>query len=228
MKTIIVATPHKRNDQLVKQIAERLPCHRIVRITAHKELNSEYIQSLAPDWIFFPHWSWLIPDEIHSRYECVIFHMTDLPYGRGGSPLQNLIVRGHKETKLTALKCVSGLDMGPIYKKVPLLLEGTAEVILGRAADLMKDLIVDIVEMQPTPVEQTDDVVEFKRRCAEDGDLNKVETLDQVYDFIRMLDGEGYPAAFLQTANFRFEFSQARREDGWLEAKVRIRSQIHD
>jgi methionyl-tRNA formyltransferase len=227
MKTVIVATPHKRNDHLVKQIAERLPNHRIVRIAARKELNLEYIQSLAPDWIFFPHWSWLIPDEIHSRYECVIFHMTDLPYGRGGSPLQNLIVRGHKETKLTALKCASGLDRGPIYKKVPLLLDGTAEAILGRAADLMEDLIVDIVERQPTPVQQAGDVVEFKRRRPEDGDLNKVETLDQVYDYIRMLDGEGYPAAFLETANFRFEFSQVRREDGWLEAKVRIGSRTH-
>jgi len=227
MKTVIVATPHKRNDHLVKQIAERLPNHRIVRITAHKELNPEYIQSLTPDWIFFPHWSWLIPDEIHSRYECVIFHMTDLPYGRGGSPLQNLIVRGHKETKLTALKCVSGLDMGPIYKKVPLLLDGTAEVILGRAADLMEDLIVDIVEREPTPVQQTGDVVEFKRRRPEESDINTVETLEQVYDYIRMLDAEGYPSAFLQNEKFRFEFSRVTREGEWLEARVRIRSRIH-
>jgi len=36
--------------------------------------------------------------------------MTDVPYGRGGSPLQNLIVRGHTETKLTALRCVRDLD----------------------------------------------------------------------------------------------------------------------
>ena len=227
MKTVIVATPHKRNDHLVKQISERLPNHRIVRITAREELNSEYLQSLAPEWIFFPHWSWLIPDEIHTQYECVIFHMTDLPYGRGGSPLQNLIVRGHKETKLTALKCANGLDTGPIYKKVPLLLDGTAEAILGRAADLMEDLIVDIVKRKPIPIQQTGDVVEFNRRRPEDSNINNVETLDQVYDCIRMLDAEGYPSAFLQTDNFRFEFSQVLHEGEWLEARVRIRSLNH-
>ena len=41
--------------------------------------------------------------------------MTDLPFGRGGSPLQNLIVRGYKETMLSAIKCVGEVDAGPIY-----------------------------------------------------------------------------------------------------------------
>ena len=43
--------------------------------------------------------------------------MTDLPYGRGGSPLQNLIINGHKETMMSALRCVQELDAGPIYLK---------------------------------------------------------------------------------------------------------------
>ncbi len=34
-----------------------------------------------------------MPREIFENWACVVFHMTDLPYGRGGSPLQNLIVR---------------------------------------------------------------------------------------------------------------------------------------
>jgi len=37
---------------------------------------------------------WIILKEIFENYEIILFHMTDLPYGRGGSPLQNLIVRG--------------------------------------------------------------------------------------------------------------------------------------
>ena len=45
--------------------------------------------------------------------------MTDLPFGRGGSPLQNLIVRGYKSTKLTAIKVQSGIDTGDIYLKKP-------------------------------------------------------------------------------------------------------------
>jgi hypothetical protein len=55
-----------------------------------------------------PHWSHLIPESIWGPCPTVIFHMTDLPYGRGGSPLQNLIQRGHSSTMLTALRCGSG------------------------------------------------------------------------------------------------------------------------
>ena len=68
------------------------------------ELAPERVSSLAPRYIFFLHWSWEVPSEIVNNYECVCFHMTDVPYGRGGSPLQNLIVSGHRRTKLTALR----------------------------------------------------------------------------------------------------------------------------
>ena len=55
--------------------------------------------------------------------------MTDLPYGRGGSPLQNLIIRGHKKTKISALRMVNELDAGPIYFKRSLSLNGNAQKI---------------------------------------------------------------------------------------------------
>ena len=41
--------------------------------------------------------------------------MTDVPYGRGGSPLQNLIVRGYSEIKLTVLQMVKAFDAGLVY-----------------------------------------------------------------------------------------------------------------
>ena len=56
------------------------------------DLTVSGLDAIAPRYVFFPHWSWRVPAEILSRYECVCFHMADVPYGRGGSPLQNLIV----------------------------------------------------------------------------------------------------------------------------------------
>jgi len=43
--------------------------------------------------------------------------MTDLPFGRGGSPLQNLIERGIKKTKISAIKVDGGIDTGDIFFK---------------------------------------------------------------------------------------------------------------
>jgi len=225
---IVVATPHSRNDLLEQRVRARLPRYRLVRLRDRRELSSELLEQIKPDFVFFPHWSWLIPEEIHSRFNCVIFHMTDLPYGRGGSPLQNLIVRGHRTTKLTALKCVEELDAGPVYLKRALSLEGTAEEILRRASVLMEEMIVEIVESRPIPVPQQGEVVEFKRRRPADGNIAALEKLEQVFDFIRMLDADGYPLAFVKLAHLRLEFSEARLGEEFVEAKVRIRKELND
>lgn len=155
---VIIATPHDRNNLLERQLQERLPGYQVMRLSERYELTVEMLERIRPDFVFFPHWSWLIPEEIHAQFDCVIFHITDLPYGRGGSPLQNLIVRGYKETKLTALKCVSELDAGPIYLKRPLSLVGTAEEILQRASASMEEMIVDIVKTDQRRFRRTEEL----------------------------------------------------------------------
>ena len=81
------------------------------------ELTEQLKQIKKPLYIFFLHWSWKVPPQIINNYECVCFHMTDVPYGRGGSPLQNLIARNHRSTKLTALRMIKDFDAGPVYLK---------------------------------------------------------------------------------------------------------------
>ena len=207
----------------------RLSDREVVRVRSPQDLILENLEKLNPEYLFFPHWSWIIPKEIHTRFTCIIFHMTDLPYGRGGSPLQNLIVRGHKETMLTALKCASEQDAGPVYLKRPLSLTGTAEEILGRASDLIADMIVVIVQTtQPIPVPQQGEVVEFRRRQPKDGNISELDTLVQIYDYIRMLDADGYPHAFIETPHMHLDFMDAQLNDQYVEAKVRIRRKTHD
>jgi len=72
------------------------------------ELDEILSTGISPRYIFFAHWRWIVPKATVENYECICFHMTDLPYGRGGSPLQNLIVRGYQDTVLTAFKWMKG------------------------------------------------------------------------------------------------------------------------
>ena len=148
--------------------------------------------------------------------------MTDLPFGRGGSPLQNLIVRGISETKISALRCVKEVDAGPIYMKRPLSLQGTAQDIYVRASAIIEDMIVSIIEKKPDPQDQTGEVVLFKRRKERDGSLSQLKTLEQVYDHIRMLDAEGYPNAFIETDKLHFEFKNASIKSDYILADVMI------
>lgn len=178
---------------------------------------------VVPRYIFFLHWNWKVSEQVLERHECVCFHMTDLPYGRGGSPLQNLIAEGHRNTYLTALRMVEELDAGPIYLKRPLTLEGTAKEIYMRAGELAEGMIADIIACQPKPKAQQGKVVAFRRRLPEQSQLPDKGELEQLYDHIRMLDAPGYPPAFIEYGNFRFEFSAARLNGDLLCAHVVLR-----
>jgi methionyl-tRNA formyltransferase len=187
------------------------------------ELNLALLKEINPKYIFFPHWSYLIPEEIFNNFECIVFHMTDLPFGRGGSPLQNLISRGISHTKISAIKVVKDIDAGPVYLKKDLCLNGNAVEVFLRASLIISEMIDDIIENNPTPLEQTGDPVVFKRRKPEMSNIENLKQLEQLYDQIRMLDADGYPKAFIENENFRFEFSRASyKSDNSIIADVRI------
>ena len=178
--------------------------------------------AVQPKYIFFLHWSWIVPADIIGRYECVCFHMADVPYGRGGSPLQNLIVRGHHKTRLTALRMVEELDAGPVYLKEELSLEGNAEEIYIRASDLSAKMIRSIIEENPQPIPQEGEPVIFKRRKPIESRIFKMTSIQDLHDFIRMLDAEDYPHAYLEHAGFRYDFHRAALYNGKIVADVTI------
>jgi methionyl-tRNA formyltransferase len=197
--------------------------HDCLLITEKTLLSEDSIKKFQPDYIFFPHWSWIIPESIYSNYKCIVFHMTDLPYGRGGSPLQNLICRGHKETKISAIQVTQELDAGPVYLKENLDLSGSAEEIFKRASSIIfESMIPTIIEKKLTPMEQCGEITTFKRRQKEESNIADLENINEVYDYIRMLDAEGYPKAFVKQKKYQIEFFDASLENNEVIAKVRI------
>ncbi len=192
-------------------------------ITDKENLTLENIKKINPKYIFFPHWSWIVPKEITDSYDCVCIHMTDLPYGRGGSPLQNLIIKGHKVTKITALKMTQELDTGDIYHKVSLDLLGSAQEIFIEAANKAYELIKFIVENNPTPQPQEGEVVNFNRRKPSQSEIPKDITFDNIYDYVRMLDADTYLAAYIDFDGFRLLFKKAKLDNGKLTMEVAVK-----
>jgi methionyl-tRNA formyltransferase len=191
-----------------------------VKLVTRSEDLSPALEDTKSQYAFFPHWSNIIPPAIWEAHECVIFHMTELPYGRGGSPLQNLIVRGHRETVISAIKCVERLDAGPIYVQRPLSLQGSASEIFFRARAIIREMMLDIIRNRPVPVPQQGEEVRFRRRKPEDGDISSADTPDKIYDCIRMLDAAGYPPAYLAQGGFSVSFTEARLTGGSVEARA--------
>ena len=214
---LVVAQSKVWNPELILNLRKAVD-YEVVEIARPDQLSFKLLSELNPRFVFFPHWSSRITRDIFENFECVIFHMTDLPLGRGGSPLQNLIVRGFKETKISAIKCIAELDAGPIYMKRSLTLDGTAQQIFVRAAGIIEEMIVEIVKKTPQPTEQIGEAVVFGRRNPSESGMISLKSVTELYDFIRMLDADGYPHAFINAGEFKVEFRNARLLNGRLFA----------
>ena len=226
MKIIIATIKSWNIERALKLQSEYEGVHEIKVYSEKASFTYNNICDFNPDYIFLPHWSYIIPSQITDNWECVVFHMTDLPYGRGGSPLQNLIVRGHKETKISAIKVTSQLDGGPVYMKKPLSLEGSAEEIFVRCSDIIfTEMIPCFLKEKITPVPQSGEPVIFKRRKPEESKITSNMEMEKIYDYIRMLDAEGYPRAYIDYGDYRLSFENAKfdKEGGELEARVVFR-----
>lgn len=227
MKNIIIATIKSWNIANAKRFSLHFEKqYNINLMTSKEELNFDNIKKIDPVYIFFPHWSWIIPDNIFENFDCIVFHMTDLPYGRGGSPLQNLIVNKVYKTKISAIKVCKEVDAGDIYLKRDFdISDGSAEEIFSRLSEIIFfDMIPFILNNSLQPIEQVGDVVCFARRKQEDSDLTKasLSSFQDFYDFIRMLDGEGYPSAFVELNGRKIIFKNIKKENEKLSGTFEI------
>ncbi|QWE22937.1 GNAT family N-acetyltransferase [Polynucleobacter sp. AP-Jannik-300A-C4] len=200
---------------------------KIHEISKKEDLNLTYLEEINPRYIFFPHWSWRVETEILEKYECVVFHTAPLPFGRGGSPIQNLILKGFKRAPVCALRMTHVLDGGPIYASIEVSLEGPLSMIFQRIAACVQRLIVAICLETPEPKEQIGSPFLFTRLSEKENELIEGCTPAMMYDRIRMVDGPGYPNAFIAHDGYHIEFSNANFNNNILEATARFVPKIN-
>ena len=188
-----------------------------------EELKGKLLNGLTPRIIFFPHWNWKVSKEIYEKYTCVGFHVSPLPFGRGGTPIQNLILRGFDKAPVNALAMGPELDAGDILLQDEISLEGKLSEIFLRIGNVIQRQIVQIARGEFSPTPQSGDVTVFRRLTEEDNQIFLEDmTLSQIYDRIRMLDASEYPRSFLKIADFKIELSDACLSGNQLEARIKI------
>lgn len=179
-------------------------------ITDKKKINLKSLKKINPKYIFFPHWSHIIKKEIYNNFFCIGFHSSDLPYGRGGSPIQNQIIRKIKLTKLTSIKINNSIDSGYWIHKTPLKLSGSIEDIFKSLSRIIKKQITSIIKKKIILKKQSGKITRFKRLSLENSKLKIHKNLVEIYDQIRMVDSEDYPRAFIKIGKFKIKFSEAK------------------
>jgi methionyl-tRNA formyltransferase len=180
------------------------------------------LEKHKPDWIFFFHWSKIIPEEIFENYKCVTIHTSNLPDGRGGHPIQNQILDNIKFTRVNAICTTDKIDAGDIYCYREISLQGSLNDIWDSITYAAAELIEHCVENNPIPTTQDIPTYTYKRR-KDNQVILKNKSLYQLYDQIRMLDGDNYPSAFIQIDNFVFNFTRAKCDGEEILCDVRIK-----
>ena len=197
--------------------------NRLLFVKDETELTFQRLNQFKPDFIFFPHWNWIVQQEIFENFKCIVFHTAPLPYGRGGSPIQNLILDKFSEAPVCALKMTSDLDAGPVYAKQTVSLAGSLSQIFERINVVINSLIVQIIKELPDPVPQVGRVHRYKRRTEQDNQIPAGIEIDEVYDRIRMLDDTSYPNAFLTVGDLKIKLFSASIDDGSVIAMCKIK-----
>jgi methionyl-tRNA formyltransferase len=188
-------------------------------ISNPKKLTYSNLQKINPKIIFFPDWSWIIPNEIINNFKCVCFHESDLPKFRGGSPIQNQIIRGISKTKTTAFIMTEKLDQGDILLKKNLSLTGSLNDIFERMIDNDYEMITKIIQKKYKKTKQKGTSSIYKRRKPQNSELKHLNyNKKYLYNFIRMLE-DPYPNAFIQIGKKRIIFKSATLTQNSLEFK---------
>ena len=207
---------------LNKNIKKLIKKKNIYKITDKKKLNLKNISKINPTKIFFPHWSYRVPDKILKKFECICFHTAPLPYGRGGSPIQNLIIRKFKKAPVCAIKMTNKIDSGPIYSKKNISLNGSLNEIFERISNAILFMITKIIKNKIIPKHQSGKPLYFKRINEQESIINQFEKLDSVYDKIRMLDSDEYPNAYYKFGNTIIKLQGAKTKKNYILCNAKI------
>ena len=207
-KIFIVSKDRIWTSRLCNQLESQCIEHSLYTDESYIEATRQH----QPDWIFFFHWSKKVEKDFHSNNRCVVIHTSNLPQFRGGSPLQNQIFNKVTSTQVNAIEMRDTIDSGGIYASCPISLHGSLQDIWLQIADTTSALIQECVLDRPTPQEQAGSASTYKRlKGSRIGEvLENSNSIEEVYDHIRALDGDGYGGATMDIGSHVMRFSRAK------------------
>ena len=130
----------------------------------------------------------------------MVIHESDLPLGRGWSPLSWQVLEGKNQIPVVLFEAREELDAGQIYLKDIIHLNGSELLSEIKHKQGVKtiEMVCKFLEEWPDlePVEQVGTPTFYSRRTIEDDRIDVQKTLAENFDHLRIVDNEKYPAWF--------------------------------
>lgn len=132
----------------------------------------------------------------------IVVHASDLPLGKGMSPLTWQVLEGRDVIPITLFEAVEAFDAGTVYLKDSFRLQGNEllnemQAVLGAK---ILDLCAEFVRRYPAIIaegrSQEGASTFYRRRTPEDSQLDPTRPIQEQFNLLRVVDNERYPAFF--------------------------------
>jgi len=130
----------------------------------------------------------------------LVVHASDLPKGRGFSPLTWQIIEGLNAFPICLILANERVDEGPVVYRQ--LIELNGDEVLKELHDVVGDLHVSMAmrylmdSQEPENHEQTGEPTYHRRRRPKDSRLDPHKTIAEQFNLLRTVDNDKYPAFF--------------------------------
>jgi len=167
------------------------------------------VRRMNGDYLFLISCTEIVAEDVLSRYKnCIVIHESDLPNGRGWSPLAWQILEGRNDIIVSAIKCAYPVDSGDIIKQETLHLDGTelSEEIHEKAFRVKSELALSIITSKTThSAKQFGAPGYYRKRKPDDSELFAEKTIAEQFDLLRICEPR-FPA-FINHRGSRYKIT---------------------
>lgn len=155
------------------------------------------------DFAFYLSFGKIVSSETLAKHRHnLVVHESDLPVGKGWSPLTWQILEGLTQIPITLFEAQENVDSGPIYLQETMKFIGTELVedlrmIQARATfELCGRFLENYPDILTQARPQSGQSSFYARRTPKDSLLDVNKTLKEQFNLLRVVDNERYPAYF--------------------------------
>ena len=169
--------------------------HEVIVSNKHEDvLNGDYAFFLSCEKI-------ISKGTMKKNRRNLVVHESDLPKGRGWSPVTWQVLEGMNKIPITLFEADEKIDNGCIYLKDHIELEGheLIDEIRQLQAEKTIDLILRFVDDAKLKCKsQEGEPTFYKRRTPVDSELDANRSISEQFNLLRVADNERYPIFFMQ------------------------------
>ena len=139
-------------------------------------------------------------DFLDNHKHNIVVHASDLPKGKGFTPMKWQVLEGKNDIPLTLFEAVEACDAGPYYFKDVIHFEGFE--MLGEMQEIMGNKIIEMCCQfvqhcdEYEPIEQAGESTYYRRFCKDDDFLDINMSIKDAFLRFRIADFERFPLYF--------------------------------